>query len=100
MASIDPADASRAVLIEVGNVLGAFRDKIVVVGGWVPELFYPNKGHIGSLDVDLAISPEAFSDDAYTTVRNRLTEAGYSHTAPPTGFTNRSRGPKNRSRST
>lgn len=33
MANIDPADASRAVLIEVGNVLGAFRDKIVVVGG-------------------------------------------------------------------
>jgi len=94
MANIDPADASRAVLIEVGNVLGAFRDKIVVVGGWVPELLYPRKGHIGSLDVDLAISPEAFSDDAYTTVRNRLTEAGYSYTAPPTRFTKQVKGAK------
>ncbi len=38
MPSRDPTSASRAVLLDVMNVLGAFRDKIVVVGGWVPDL--------------------------------------------------------------
>jgi len=46
MTSFDPTTASRAVLIEVLNVLGAFRDDIVLVGGWVPELLYPDRGHI------------------------------------------------------
>jgi hypothetical protein len=31
-------EAARAVLIEVLNALGAMRDEIVIVGGWVPEL--------------------------------------------------------------
>ena len=56
MPVFDPTSASRAVLIEVMNVLGVFRDKIVLVGGWVPDLLHPNSGHIGSLDVDLAVS--------------------------------------------
>jgi len=37
MASFDQTSASRAVLIEVLQVLGAFRDEIVLVGGWVPD---------------------------------------------------------------
>jgi len=37
MKSFDPTSASRAVLIEVMNILGAFRDEIVLVGGWIPE---------------------------------------------------------------
>ena len=65
MPVFDPTSASRAVLIEVMNVLGVFRDKIVLVGGWVPDLLYPNSGHIGSLDVDLAISQTAIGANAY-----------------------------------
>ena len=45
MNSFDPITASRAVLIEVMNVLGVFRDEIVLVGGWVPDLLYPDRGH-------------------------------------------------------
>ena len=48
------ADDTRSVLIDVLTILGKFRDNLVVVGGWVPELYFPNSGHIGSLDVDLA----------------------------------------------
>jgi hypothetical protein len=44
MPTFDPTSASRAVLIEVMNVLGVFCDKIVLVGGWVPDLLYPNSG--------------------------------------------------------
>ena len=47
--------ACRSVLIEVLTILAKDLDKVAVVGGWVPELVFPNKGHIGSLDVDLAL---------------------------------------------
>ena len=87
MPMFDPTSASRAVLIEVMNVLGVFRDKIVLVGGWVPDLLYPNSGHIGSLDVDLAISQTAIGANAYETILNRMVQAGYEHHASPTRFT-------------
>jgi hypothetical protein len=85
--TFDPTSASRAVLIEVMNVLGAFRDDIVLVGGWVPELLYPGHGHIGSLDVDLAVSRAAIGETVYQTILNRMMAAGYSHHASPTRFT-------------
>ena len=78
--------AARAVLIEVVNILGVFKDDIVIVGGWVPDLTYPNKNHIGSLDVDLAIGPGAVGQDAYTTILGRLKENEYSHATGPTRF--------------
>lgn len=87
MTSFNPTSASRAVLLEVMNVLGAFRDKIVLVGGWVPDLLYPNSGHMGSLDVDLAVSQSAIGANAYETIRHRLVEAGYEHHVSPTRFT-------------
>jgi hypothetical protein len=82
----DANTASRAVLIEAMNVLGAFRDKIVIVGGSVPELLYPNRGHAGTLDVDLAVSPTALGGGAYETILKRLTDAGYTHQINPTRF--------------
>ena len=87
MTSFDPTSASRAVLIEVMNVLGAFRDDIVLVGGWVPDLLYPNRGHIGSLDVDLAVSRNALGESAYKTILKRMMAANYSHHSSPTHFT-------------
>ncbi len=87
MATFNQTTACRAVLIEVANVLGAYRDKLVFVGGWVPELLYPDHGHIGSLDVDLAVSSKALSADAYQTIRQRMLDAGYSIQTNPTRFT-------------
>ena len=54
-------EAARAVLLEVLNALNAMRDELVIVGGWVPDLLYPTSNHMGSLDVDLAVSPCAVS---------------------------------------
>jgi len=79
-------EAARSVLIEVVNILGAFKKDIVIVGGWVPDLTYPNKKHVGSLDVDLAIGPGAIGDDAYSSILARLKENDYSHTTHPTRF--------------
>lgn len=33
--------AARSVLLELTHLLGQYRDDIVVVGGWVPELLLP-----------------------------------------------------------
>lgn len=83
---MDQKEAARAVLIEVVNILGAFKDDIVIVGGWVPDLKYPGKNHVGSLDVDLAIGPGAVGQDAYTTILGRLKENNYTHKNSPTRF--------------
>ena len=86
MERFSPTAASHAVPIEVLNVLGAFRDGIVLVGGWVPDLLYPNGGHMGSLDVDLAVSRRALGANAYQTILRRMIAAGYSHHPSPTRF--------------
>jgi hypothetical protein len=86
VARLDPTAASRAVLIEVSNVLGAYRNELVMVGGWVPDLLYPGHGHIGSLDVDLAVSPMAYAGNAYDSILRRMASAGYEYHADPTRF--------------
>jgi hypothetical protein len=69
--------ACKSVLIEVLTILAKDLDNIVVVGGWVPELAFPNKGHIGSLDVDLALDAEKLKPLAYESIRKKLVDAGY-----------------------
>src|SRR5262249_25403398 len=86
MAQFDQTTASRAVLIEGMGVLGSLRDHLVIVGGWVPELLFPNRGHMGSLDVDLAVAPTALADNPYETILKRLLDAGYAHQIGPTRF--------------
>ena len=53
-------DAARSVMLELVRLLAEYRDDIVVVGGWVPALLIPQdrKPHIGSTDVDLALTTE------------------------------------------
>lgn len=63
--------------MEVMTVLGSEIDKMVVVGGWVPELLYPGQGHIGSLDVDVALDGRKIKPAAYDSIRQRMIEAGY-----------------------
>lgn len=74
---MNEVDACRAVLIEVLTILAKDLDKLAVVGGWVPELAFPNKGHIGSLDVDLALDARKLEPQAYESIRKKLADAGY-----------------------
>lgn len=76
----ESADVARSVLIDVLTILGRFRDKMVVVGGWVPELYFPHSGHIGSLDVDLALNPETLPDHVYETIERELMNNHYEKT--------------------
>lgn len=68
-----------SVLIELGQVLGAYVDRFVVIGGSVPWLLYPDAQprHIGTLDVDLSVDAEALGDGEYATLVESLEAAGY-----------------------
>lgn len=71
--------AVSSVLVELGQVLGAWRDKFVIVGGAVPWLLYPDAipRHIGTIDIDLDLDPEALGDGEYATLVEALTAKDY-----------------------
>ena len=45
--------AAHRVLVELVNIFQEYEDEIRVVGGWVPDLMFPEEGHVGSVDVDI-----------------------------------------------
>ncbi len=59
--------AARRVLVDLGQVLAAFIDCLVVVGGWTPDLLLPeaDEPHIGSIDVDLALDAAKLNEGRY-----------------------------------
>lgn len=67
--------AAKSVLIELARLLQEYREQIVVVGGWVPELLFSN--HVGSIDVDLALDHRTLSDAGYRTIEQHLLSKGY-----------------------
>jgi len=71
--------AAESVLIELGQVLGAYREGFVVIGGAVPWLLL--KGaippHVGTLDIDLALDPEILEGNGYATLIETLERADY-----------------------
>ena len=68
-----------SVLLEIMTVLGEFRDNIVIVGGNVPSLLFPNaeERHSGTLDIDLALDSDRISDETYKTIAKTLRTRGY-----------------------
>ena len=70
--------AAHRVLVDIGQVLAAFHDSIVVVGGWVPDLLVPDAEpkHIGSIDVDLALDAEKLNDGRYAELLKLLLDNG------------------------
>lgn len=71
-------EAARRVLVDLGQVLASFRDAIVVVGGWVPDLLQPSTepAHIGSIDVDLALDVAKLADGRYAELLKLLLDTG------------------------
>jgi hypothetical protein len=71
--------AALSVLIELGQVLGEHRERFVVVGGAVPWLLLPNAQppHVGTLDIDIDLDPDALSEGAYAELIEKLERAGY-----------------------
>ena len=46
-------EAAYRVLGEIVNILEPYAEDMRIVGGWVPSLLFPEKDHIGSIDVDV-----------------------------------------------
>jgi hypothetical protein len=60
-------EAAHRVLVDLGQVLASFKDSLVVVGGWTPDLLLPDaeERHIGSIDVDLALDASKLGEGLY-----------------------------------
>jgi hypothetical protein len=76
---VDAVAAASSVILELTRLLGEYREHMVLVGGWVPELLLPSAEprHVGSLDVDLALDHRKLSDSGYATIRQLLLGRGY-----------------------
>ncbi len=72
-------EAARSVLIELTHILGEYRDDMVLVGGWIPELLVPQSQdwHIGSIDVDLALNHKELTKAGYRMIGDILRQHGY-----------------------
>lgn len=71
--------AARKVMIELGELLAPFKDALVLVGGWVPELMPKEPGveaHVGSIDVDLAVEAERLGGGRYAALIRTLLDTG------------------------
>ena len=73
------SEAVKSVLIEMGQILGSFKGKFTVVGGSVPWLLLEaeDMDHVGTMDVDIALSAEALGDGEYATLIESLENHGY-----------------------
>lgn len=77
--SADQVQAARSVLLELVHLLGEYREDIVVVGGWVPQLILPAGPalHVGSIDVDLALNHRTLRQAGYATIQALLSRRSY-----------------------
>lgn len=70
-------EAAHRVLIELINLFDAYKDDLRIVGGWVPDLMFPNQEHIGSVDVDVLINHLTLQDSGYQSMQKILRNNGY-----------------------
>lgn len=80
----DQAALSMSVYLEVMTILGAYRDSLVLVGGWAPYFILQRFRreddvfqHAGSGDVDIAVDHRGVSPDQYRSIVDRLERHGY-----------------------
>jgi hypothetical protein len=93
----DVTAASRVGLAELMTVLGAYRDALVLIGGWAPYVILERLGtpgafqadafqsdtfqtafaHVGSIDIDFVVDPAMIDADRYATIVESLLERGY-----------------------
>ena len=73
-------DAAYSVLGEIVNLLADYSDNLRIIGGWVPTLLYPDKEHIGSIDVDVLLNQQKIQKaQGYENIRRILTRNGYTN---------------------
>ena len=75
----EAVEAARSVLIELFHLLSEYKDDIVLIGGWVPEVLLPHSSgpHVGSMDVDIALNHRKISQEGYKSIQDLLQSRGY-----------------------
>ncbi len=75
----EAVEAAKSVLIELTHLLSEYRDNIVLIGGWVPELLIPQepRPHVGSMDIDLALNHVKIRKEGYKLIEELLASRGY-----------------------
>jgi hypothetical protein len=75
----EAVEAARSVMIELVHLLREYRESLVLIGGWVPELLLPNRDrpHVGSIDVDLSLDHRTIQAEGYKTIQELLLNRGY-----------------------
>lgn len=72
-------EAVKSVLLEIGQILGSYKGKFVIVGGLIPWLLQnvEEMPHVGTLDIDLGLDPLALADGEYASLIELLQSQGY-----------------------
>ncbi len=80
--------AARSVLVEIGQILGSHQGKFALIGGSLPGLLIAEDDmpHVGTLDIDLSLDPEALDDGEYKLLVEALMGQGYAQTATTRRF--------------
>ena len=71
--------ACKAVLSEIIKTLSIYLDNIVLIGGSVPPLLFPDReeDYLGTIDVDIAVDPADSGVIILQHVIDNLLSAGY-----------------------
>lgn len=77
--------AARALLAEVCALMSAHADDAVLIGGWVPDLRFPDAipAHVGSIDIDFVVRSERKAHEAVVAL---LLRSGFRRGAHPYQF--------------
>lgn len=83
--NVSLVSAAYSVLIELTRILGAYRNSIVLIGGWVPQLLFQETDdlHTGSIDIDLALDHKQITDERYRGLQDLLVDRGYQQGKQP-----------------
>lgn len=65
-------EAAHRVIIEIINILSEYQEDMLIVGGWVPDLYFPGQGHVGSIDVDILLNHLGLQEQSYQNIQRVL----------------------------
>ena len=74
-----------SVLVEFMTIVGAYKEDVVLIGGWVPYFLFEEykQEHTGSLDIDVALDFKHIDLEGYKSILRLLKERGYTEGAQP-----------------
>lgn len=75
--SREQVEAAKSVMLELTHLLSEYKDDMVIIGGWVPDLLLPGLDHVGSIDIDMALNHLKLREAGYATIEKLLQSRGY-----------------------